>query len=136
MKTIVLGYDDSVGARRALARTAELARALAAKVVVVSVAPVLAPVGRGIRPSDPVDPFDLHEQELEHARQRLDECGVDADYELAVGNPARAIIELADDRAADLVVVGREAGLLRRVLGESVSGAVERHAHCDVLVVH
>ena len=40
-------------------------------------------------------------------------------------------------RNVDLIVVGtREAGLLERLLDPSVSGAVQRKAHCDVLVVH
>jgi nucleotide-binding universal stress UspA family protein len=46
MKTIVLGYDDTVPAKNALERTAELAAAFEANVVVVSVAPVLAPAAR------------------------------------------------------------------------------------------
>ena len=52
MKTIVLGYDDSDPAKRALERTAKLATAFGAKVIVTSVAPML--VGR----AGPVDPAD------------------------------------------------------------------------------
>jgi nucleotide-binding universal stress UspA family protein len=136
MKTIVLGYDDTVPAKRALERTAELARALEANVVVVSVAPVLTPAAHGMGPIDPADPPELHQEELVHARQLLNERRIEADYELAVGDPARAIVELGEERGADLIIVGREAGFLRRMLGESVSGAVERNAHCDVLIVH
>ena len=51
MNTIVLGYDDTEPAKRALDRTAELARAFQANVVVVSVAPVLSPAGHGSAPS-------------------------------------------------------------------------------------
>ncbi len=54
-----------------------------------------------------------------------------------MGHPAEAIIELADERGADLIVVGtREPGFFERLLGHSVSGSVQRHAHCDVLIVH
>jgi len=42
MKTIVLGYDDSPEAARALQRTTELASALGARVLVTSVAPVMS----------------------------------------------------------------------------------------------
>jgi universal stress protein F len=136
MKTIVLGYDDTLGAKRALDRTSQLAKAFHAEVIVVSVAPVLAPTAHGIGPIDPVEPPELHEEELAHARRQLTERGIDADYQLIVGDPARSIVELADRFHADLIVVGREHGFLGRLLGVSVSGAVERHAHCDVLVVH
>ena len=55
MKRIVLGYDDTESAKRALKRTCELAKVLKGYVVVVSVAPVLVPLGRGIGPIDPTD---------------------------------------------------------------------------------
>ena len=54
-----------------------------------------------------------------------------------MGDAAEAIVELAEQRNADLIVVGtREPGFLERLLGHSVSGSVQRHAHCDVLIVH
>jgi hypothetical protein len=41
-----------------------------------------------------------------------------------MGNPATAIARLAEERGADLVVVGtRELGALQRLLGQSVSQA-------------
>jgi nucleotide-binding universal stress UspA family protein len=137
MKTIVVGYDDTAPAKRALERTAELATAFAANVVVVSVAPVLAPAAHGIGPIDPADPPELHVEELAHARALLSERGIDATYRVALGDPAKTIVDAAQEQRADMIVVGsRELGLLRRLLGESVRGAVERKAHCDVLVVH
>ena len=53
MKRIVLGYDDTESAKRALKRTCELAKLLEGYVVVVSVAPVLVGAGRGIGPDRP-----------------------------------------------------------------------------------
>lgn len=139
MKTIVVGYDESDAAVRALARAAELATAFDAKLIVTSVANVLvgAAAARGIGPIDPVDPPELHRAELAHARRFLADRGIDADFELALGDPAAEILELAERRQADLIVVGtREPGLLERLLDPSVSGSVQRHAHCDVLIVH
>ncbi len=137
MKTIVLGYDDTVPAKRALERTAQLAKAFHANVIVVSVAPVLAPAAHGIGPVDPADPPELHEEQLEHARVLLRERGVEVESHAALGDPAEMILDVAQARHADLIVVGaREVGLVQRLLGQSVSGAVERKAHCDVLVVH
>ena len=58
MKTIVVGYDETEGAKRALARAAELATAFGSKVIVTSVAQALvgATAARGLGPVDPVDP--------------------------------------------------------------------------------
>ena len=62
MKTIVVGYDESEPAKRALARAAELALAFDAKLIVTSVAPMLvgAAAAAGSRPLDPADPLKLH----------------------------------------------------------------------------
>ena len=135
MKTIVVGYDESEPADRALGRAADLAAAFGSQLIVTSVAPVL--VGsREMGAVDPADPPEQHQAELDHARTFLEGRGIDARYEMSLGHPAGAIVELADTVAADLIVVGtRQASLVSSILGVSVSGAVKRKAHCDVLIV-
>ena len=137
MKTIVLGYDDTEPAKRALERAAELAEAFGSKLIVTSVTPLLVGVGRSAGPTDPADPFGKHLQELVHARSSVSGRKIDAEYVPAVGEPADTIVEVAEERNADLIVVGtREPGVLERLLGQSVSQSVARQAHCDVLIVH
>jgi nucleotide-binding universal stress UspA family protein len=137
MKTIVVGYDDTEPAKRALSRAADLAAAFSVKPIVLSVAPALVPAGRGIGPIDPTDPPEEHREQLKHAAAFLEERGLTAEYEVALGDPSDWIVELAERRGADLIVVGtREPGLISRLLGLSVSGSVQRKAHCDVLIVH
>ena len=137
MNTIVVGYDETEPSKRALSRAAEFAKAFGAKIVVTSVARVLTAGPRGIGGIDPVDPLELHEEELEHAKAFLSERDIVAQYQPAAGDPAEAIVELAERERADLIVVGtREPGIVERLLGLSVSASVARRAHCDVLIVH
>ena len=91
----------------------------------------------GIGPIDPVDPPDLHREQLGHAKAVLDELGIEAQYNVGVGDPADVILAAAEERQADMIVVGTsEPGLISRLLGLSVSENVQRRAHCDVLIVH
>jgi nucleotide-binding universal stress UspA family protein len=137
MKTIVVGYDETEAAKRALERAADFTQAFGSKLIVTSVAPVHIPIARGAGPIDPTDPPEAHAEELEHARAFLEGRGIQADYQQAVGDPAETIVELAELRGADLIVVGtRELNILERLLGQSVSAGVSRRAHCDVLIVH
>jgi nucleotide-binding universal stress UspA family protein len=137
LKTIVVGFDDTKPARRALERAADLAEAFGAKLVVTSVAPILVGIARSAGPVDPVDSPEEHREQLQDARKLLEGRNIEADYVPAVGEPADAIAELADDVEADLIVVGtRDPGILERLLGQSVSERVVHHAHRDVLIVH
>ena len=149
MKTIVVGYDGSGSADRALDRAAEFARAFGAKLVIVSVAelpayipPYAAGPETGLTALPLEEPVlaDVTAEEvvggvLEQAKGRLE--GVDADFEARTGDADDAIIEVADERAADLIVVGtREPGFLSRLFEGSVSRDLAKRAHCDVLIVH
>ena len=155
MRTILVGYDASDAAERVLDRAAELAEALSARLVVVSVsaaplpatAPVLEPGGPMLVPrgaplvgsdpeSDP-DPKELAQGLLEQAQARLAARGLDADYVAEVGSPAERLLTVADERDAELIVVGsREHGLLERLVTQPVEEAVARRARRDVLIVH
>ena len=131
MRTILVAYDDTKPARRALLRAAELAQALGARLVVTTVAPVEEAIA-GAPEAVP----ELELEELARARALLDEQGVEAEYQAAIGEPADAIVEVAELHGAELIVVGtRDPGVVQRMLGQSVSHSVLRQARCDVLVV-
>jgi nucleotide-binding universal stress UspA family protein len=162
MDTIVVGYDGSEASERALERAAELAEALSARLVVVSVersarvpvtAPVVepgtvfvpSPVGGAIPTGRPLpepgperpEPEELARRQLEQARMTLARRRVEAEYVAEVGPAAERLLEVAAERDADLLVVGsREHGLLERLLARPVDEAVARRADRDVLLVH
>jgi nucleotide-binding universal stress UspA family protein len=137
MKRILVAYDDTDSARRALERAAELAKAFDAEVIVASVAPLLVSSTRASGPIDPLDSPERHAEELDTARALLSEHGVAAMTVAATGDPAGAIAMIADEKDADLVVVGtREPGFAERVLRHSVSAEVARRVHRDLLIVH
>lgn len=137
MKTIVVGYDEGEPAKRALERATQLAKAFGGKVLVTSVARALVPAAHGLGPVDPVDPLEDHDEQLRHAAAFLAEQGVQGEFETGFGEPAQEILRVAEEHDADLIVVGtREPGVISRMFGFSVSGGVQRRAHCDVLIVH
>jgi nucleotide-binding universal stress UspA family protein len=138
-KTIVVGIDDSEASKHALERAGELAQAPDVELVVTSAAAVLTGMAaaHGVGPWDPADPPDEHREELAHAREYLKGQNVTAEFVLGAGEPADAILDVADERSADLIIVGtREPKRLEHLLSGSVSRAVAKKAHIDVLIVH
>jgi nucleotide-binding universal stress UspA family protein len=137
METIVVGYDATDPSKRALARAADIAEKFGSRLVVTSVAPVVVPAGHGTAGIDPTDPPARHQAELEEANSYLASRKLTAELQPAIGEPADTIVEVAQKVGATLIVVGtREPSILERLLGTSVSQAVSRHAHCDVLICH
>jgi nucleotide-binding universal stress UspA family protein len=137
MNTIVVGYDETEASQRALERARQIAEALGAKLIVTSVAPVEFYAMRSRGPVSREDTPQEHREQLKEARSYLQDQGIEAEYVPAIGEPADTIVELAAERGADMIVVGtREPGIVQRLLGQSVSQAVAREAHCDVLIVH
>jgi nucleotide-binding universal stress UspA family protein len=133
MRNIVVGYDGSDTAKRALGRAAELANG--ASVTVVSAVHVHPAAGRSAGPVDP-DEVSERRQELAEAETLLAEKGITPELVEGHGDPAEVIVEQAKGTGADLIVVGsRGLSLAERVLLGSVSTKVLHEAPCDVLVV-
>src|SRR5919106_549276 len=109
METIVVSFDESEPAGRALARAADLAESLDATLVVVAVAEPPAP-GSGIDAVLPGAPerlageateeFNLADQRLERARRSLEGRAIRTEFVSDTGEPADRILELADQWAA------------------------------------
>jgi nucleotide-binding universal stress UspA family protein len=133
MNTILVGYDETEASDLALERSADIAEALGARLIVVSVAPTMVGGPRSAGPFDSVDSPQRHADELRHACELLATRGLEAECILAHGDPAPAIVDLADEHDVDLIVVGsHEPGLADRLLHGDVSRAIAHKAHRDV----
>jgi nucleotide-binding universal stress UspA family protein len=118
-RSIVVGYDGSESARRALARAADLAGYGA---LVTAVHVVGAAGGEPPAAAAPAPP-------LAEARAFLAARQVSARALERAGDPAAELVAVAHELEAELLVVGDGRA------GGAVSASVVRDAPCDVLVV-
>lgn len=130
---ILLAYDGSDGARRALGVVLELARSTDV-VTVVGVAegvPLFGYAGTLPSPEQEAE----RDRRVAEAESTLSARDIAATLAVRSGDPATAILEVAEKEHADLIVMGtRGLGTAERWLMGSVSDKVLHHAHCNVLV--
>jgi nucleotide-binding universal stress UspA family protein len=142
---ILVGYDGSDGAKRALDRAVEEARAHHGRITVLAVAELpLDPQGPrnfgtlgdiGAWEGQPLEAPPEVVDHLAEARDRLAEARVPVDLAWATGTPARAIVDAARDLHATLIVVGEHHhSLLGRFFGADTADEVQKQSGCDVLV--
>ena len=137
MKRIVVGFDGSEHARKALERALELAgdETSLAVVATADVSRLMRDPAGGASPVDPAD-AEARSEALAEARRLLEGRGIEATFVEGLGHPADVIIQEAEESGADLIVVGtRGLGTAKRILLGSVSSHLVHHAPCDVLVV-
>jgi nucleotide-binding universal stress UspA family protein len=130
---IVVGYDGSDTARRAVARAREIGPA-ASHILIVAVVPDIGPAGISAEAS--TGSLDA-ERAVAEARELLGApAGVRIETRIATGDPALVLVDLAREAHARLMIVGRRGGdFVARTLLGSVAQRVVQTAPCDVLVV-
>ena len=137
-RSLIVGVDDTDDSRNALARAAELARAAGLTLVVVHVRhiPVLAEMS-SMTAGPARQNLDLIEAEARRASEEvLQGTGVDWEFVVRSGDPAHALMAMADDRpAAAIVVGGRPHKAALSGLAGSVGAALVHRFHGSVLVV-
>jgi nucleotide-binding universal stress UspA family protein len=134
IKTIVLGYDGSEGADKAVELASTLARQNGARILVVNAYKVEIPDTDGYRWGESKDEARDLAQE---AVGRLQAAGVEAEPEVLDGPAEDALLQAAESHDADLIVVGRRGhGLIAGLLLGSTSEYVVRRAKVPVLVAH
>jgi nucleotide-binding universal stress UspA family protein len=145
--TIVVGYEGKDGSERVLDAAIAAVRESGGKLV-VAVAEYL-PVDPGMpsmvydvsgsavplpAPDQPIPP--ALEPIIERAKQHIEAAGLAAQYVWGVGDPARLIVETANELSAAKIVIGATShGFFGRLLGDDNEAEVKREATCEVVVV-
>jgi nucleotide-binding universal stress UspA family protein len=142
-RSIVVGTDGSETARKAVEAAVGLARLTGAKLELVS---AYEPVsGQRLRDEARQVPADLQwmvnpredvDVTLAEAAERVGEAGVESRTYAREGDPADAILDVAEELGSDLIIVGNKGmtGAKRFLLG-SVPNRVSHHAPCAVMII-
>jgi nucleotide-binding universal stress UspA family protein len=142
-RSIVVGTDGSDTATQAVRQAVDLASAIGATLELVSAyEPVPAQRLRQERRNAPEDlqwaisPREDVDVTLQAASEVAREAGVTANIYPRQGDPADAVLDVAEERDADLIIVGNKGmtGAKRFLLG-SVPNKVSHHAPCSVLII-
>ncbi|HET7379512.1 MAG TPA: universal stress protein [Gaiellales bacterium] len=142
-RSIVVGTDGSDTASQAVRQAVDLASSVGAALELVSAyEPVPAQRLREERLQMPddlqwaVNPREDVDATLEAAADVARKAGVEVNVYARQGDPADAILDVAEERDADLIVVGNKGmtGAKRFLLG-SVPNKVSHHAPCSVLII-
>jgi nucleotide-binding universal stress UspA family protein len=141
--SIVVGTDGSDTAREAVRQAVELAASVGAKLLLVS---AYQPVsGVRLRQEAEEAPRDVQwmvnaredvDATLREAAEAAEAAGLSVETFPRQGDPADAILDVAEEQDADLIVIGNKGmtGAKRFLLG-SVPNKVSHHAPCSVLII-
>ena len=142
-RSILVGTDGSATAATAVRQAVELAGALGAELrIVCAYEPVPQSRLRAEAESAPRDaewmlgPREDVDATLGAASDEAAAAGVQAQTFARQGDPADAILDVAEETGADLIVIGNKGmtGAKRFLLG-SVPNKVSHHAPCSVLII-
>jgi nucleotide-binding universal stress UspA family protein len=141
--SIVVGTDGSETANEAVRQATELAKAVGSSIELVSAyEPVSSARLREEAQQVPkdlewmVNPREDVDATLKAAGEQIAEAGVEVQTYAREGDPADAILDVAEERNANLIIVGNKGmtGAKRFLLG-SVPNKVSHHAPCSVLII-
>lgn len=132
-KTLLFSIDSSPGAKKVIQTVLDMAQLCQSKVILLSV--VEPPES-----SDPAHPEQTSTEAvaslLDQAKKLFEQRGFTAETIEREGNPAFVICDVADEVAADLIVMGcRGLALTEEAREDSVSARVINLSPCPVLVV-
>jgi nucleotide-binding universal stress UspA family protein len=141
LKHILLAYDGSPAGRNALVQSRELAQWAGARLSLVAVVPNLIDSGLmepgfyDLKSSLPEETS--YEQCLQEGLNTLQAMGFEASGQVLHGDVIQEITRCAEERSADLIVVGHrhEKSWVRRWWSGSTAKSLVEYAPCSVLIV-
>lgn len=135
---VLVGFDGSPAARKALQAALDLAQRYGAAVTALAVVrpPEFAELEAEVNAALAEAQGPLAEA-FRWARAEARRAGVSLETRIQAGHPADTLVRVAREEGFDLIVLGRRGltPVQRWMLG-SVSERVLRYAHCPVMVVH
>jgi nucleotide-binding universal stress UspA family protein len=135
MRAVVVGFDGSPAADRAIDRAADLAGD-GGRVVLVTASTRLESTGVVDEPILDSPSSEERDALLDRGAAALRERGIEPQVVATDGEPAEALVQAARDHDARLIIVGGTgSGYVARALLGSTAETVVRRAPCDVLVV-
>jgi len=137
-RKILLAYDGSEGANRALEAGIGLAKIHGAELWAVAVQEKLPRFSGTIDEVQEEKRFadEQYGKLLEAAKAKAKEAGIELKTLMRPGHPAQTIVAVAKEGKFDLVLVGHSglSGVWAAFLGTTAE-KVSRHAPCSVLIV-
>jgi nucleotide-binding universal stress UspA family protein len=135
---VLVAYDGSEGAKKALDAAVGVARRDRAELIGLAIEAHLPHYGATVGEVEEERRFEEQActQLLEEASSYAAGRGLAMQADIRAGHPAQEIVRAADDQGADLIVVGHSghSGVWGRFLGGTAE-KVSRHAACSVLIV-
>ena len=140
MESILVGTDGSERAERAVDAAADIAKCRSAQLLIVAAFRDEDAHWEGIQSSRAVSKGNLRdaaENVLIRSARHAQESGVEnVEWEAHPGHPADVLLDVANDRKVDVIVIGNKGmGGTRRFFLGGVADKVSHHAPCSVMIV-
>jgi nucleotide-binding universal stress UspA family protein len=134
-RRILVGYDGSQEAEKALELALAVAFGMGSKVTILAVAQLPEPFVAVELQAALDDAHDHYDRRLQKIAVSAAENGIPVETAIVVGHPAEQIIRHAEKEHSDLIVVGRRGrSTIQKLVMGSVSERVMQHAPCPVMV--
>ena len=131
---IMVCYDGSDKSRKALEKTVQLFKAEGADIIIVTA--VEEPLDASSVDEESFEKWrDKRKEDLASAAGWVADHGLEVDALLVIGDPRKMIVEAAQKKEPDMIVIGRRGeGRIKKMVLGSVCAYIIRHVGFPVIV--